>query len=219
MRPGVAQNDHVASRGELIIEWARGWSLSRGTPPPTAAGAGVRIALRHPDGAARHVLPAVDRIQLVRLADRLTRAGCEIKVLGTSTALSTLLDSGWTSYAACELMTTPFARSQVTLPAGYTGRIARDGAVAVALISSPTGEIVSSGRLAPMGRYGVVDRIETRAPHRRNGLATAVMALLCNWAVNSRLRTGLLSATSEGQTLYRNLNWITHGEIAGVLRT
>jgi hypothetical protein len=209
----------VASRSELIIEWARGWSVSRGTPPPTAAGRGVRIALRQPSGAVRYVLPIFDRIQLAQLADRLTTVGSEIKVFGSSNALRTVLDGDWTSYAACELMTTPFARSQVILPDGYTSRIARDGVVAVAVVLSPDGEIVSSGRLAPVGRYGVVDQVETQAPHRRHGLGTAVMALLCNRAVDTRMRSGLLSATTEGQTLYHRLNWITHGEVAGVTRT
>ena len=209
----------MATRGELIIEWARGWCISRGTAPPTAAGAGVRIALPKPSGASRHILRVFGRIQIARLADEVTNAGSEIKVMGDSTELRAALNGSWTSYAACQLMTIFFTRNRVVLPDGYTFRIVRDGAITIGMVLSADGEIASSGRLAPVGAYGVVDQVETRAPHRRRGLATAVMALLCNWAVDNDLRTGLLSATREGQALYRQLSWITRGEVAGAVRT
>lgn len=204
---------------ELIIEWARGWSISRGTPPPAPAGKGVRIALREPGGAERHVLPVFDRVQIARLAAEVTGAGSEIKVLGDSAELIAALGGGWASYPACELMTTSFTRSRIALPGGCRFRVARDRATAVAMITCPSGEIAAAGRLAPVGRHGVVDQVETRAQHRRRGLATAVMALLGNWAVDNDLDNGLLSATREGQALYHHLGWTTRGEVAGAVRS
>jgi len=135
-----------------------------------------------------------------------------------SAALSACVGDGWLMYSACELMTSQFTAGPVSLPGGYTSRVARDGATIVAVVLDGAGTVASSARLARWGGYGIVDQVETSLRHRRRGMATTVMSILGTWAVSSGVRTGLLAATEQGAILYRRLGWTAHGEIAGAVR-
>ena len=203
----------------LMIEWAHGWSVSRGARMPVAVDGGVRVDVNRPAASSRYVLAAFDSTSVSRLGKALVLAGTEIKTLAPAGALRACLDDAWTMYHRNELMITSFAHRSAAVPGGYSARVADVGAVVVAEIRDGRGEVVSSGRLARWGRYGIVDDVRTVTPHRRRGLATAVMTILGNRAVTAGLPTGLLSATDEGAALYRLLGWTGMGEIAGAVRS
>ncbi|MEV6850080.1 hypothetical protein [Actinoplanes sp. NPDC051411] len=86
-------------RAELLIEWARGWAVSRAHPAPTPAAGGVRIQLGH---AERHVTTAMPGW----LADADIAFDTEVKVLGPPEALRRSLDDRWLMFPTVELMAT-----------------------------------------------------------------------------------------------------------------
>ena len=215
----LVSDDFRMDAGSLLIEWAHGWSVSRGRPMPTAVVGGVRIDVVSPGHGARYVLKTLDRALIERLRGSGTAIGVEIKTLGDSAALRAWLGDAWSSYPACKLMTSEFTRGHVPLLGAYTSRLSTDRASMVAAVLDGEGAVVSSARLVRWGPYGIVDQVATVPAHRRRGLATAVMAMLGQWAVSNGLHTGVLSATEQGAFLYGQLGWIAHGEVAGAIRT
>jgi len=204
---------------ELTSAWAHGWATSRGRPAPIPIAGGLRIDLGPPDKPARYVLHTHDPEMVARLGHGLTAPGTEIKAVGNPEALSTALAHDWTMYPPCDLMTSTFAQAEVDLTAPYTARIDNDGGALLGLIFDADGDIASSARLAPFGRYGIIDQVCTRPPHRRRGLGSSLMAMLGNQAVGLSLSTGVLAATDNGRALYRTLGWTTRGELAGAFRS
>ncbi|MEV0800470.1 GNAT family N-acetyltransferase [Kribbella sp. NPDC050281] len=69
------------------------------------------------------------------------------------------------------------------------------------------GKTAASGRMAVFGADAVADVIYTAPPHRRRGLARAVMSALADAALDQGAITGLLSASPEGLPLYQSLDW------------
>jgi len=200
------------------VAWAGGWALSRGATVPVAVGEGLRIDTDPARAVARYVLAPEGWDCASALGTRVTVAGNEIKVLGATARLRAALGAEWTMYAANHLMTVPFARAGALVPPGYVARIVEDGAVLVATVRDGAGDLACSGRLAASGRYGVIDRVRTRAADQRRGLGRAVMAMLGNRALDAGLTTGLLSATSEGRALYEAVGWTVRAEVAGAFR-
>ena len=186
---------------------------------PVAIAGGLRIDLGQPGRPARYVLHTYDQAMLAHLGQGLTAPGTEIKIVGDTGTLRTALPDEWTMYPPCDLMSSAFTYREVDLPAPYTARIVKDGGALLGLIFDIDGDIASSARLAPSGRYGVIDQVWTRPPHRRRGLGTSLMTLLGNRAANAGLTMGLLSATDDGRALYRTLGWTSHGELAGAVRS
>ncbi len=84
----------------------------------------------------------------------------------------------------------------------------------VATVIDGIGATAASGRLAPAGRFGIIDQVETSPAHRRRGLGTTVMHTLGDHAARHGLDTGLLVATDDGRHLYRSMGWTVRSEIA-----
>jgi hypothetical protein len=73
IEPAGAREDVGVDSLRLLIEWANGWSVSRGRPTPSAVAGGVRIDASRPGRAARYMLPTLDRALLAGLGDAWTR--------------------------------------------------------------------------------------------------------------------------------------------------
>jgi len=204
---------------ELTSAWVHGWATSRSRPAPIAIAGGLRIDLGQPDRPARYVLHTHDPETLARLGHGLTAPGTEIKAVGNTGALRTALAHDWTMYPPCALMTSTFTQAEVELTAPYAARIGNDGGALLGLIFDTDGDIASSARLAPFGRYGIIDQVWTRPPHRRRGLGSSLMTMLGNQALSQGLTTGVLAATDNGRALYRTLGWTARGELAGAFRS
>jgi hypothetical protein len=194
---------------ELLLEWARGWAVSRGRPKPTAVDNGLRIHLGRSDRYVTTEVPGW-------LDDPGIAINTEIKVLTEPATLQAALDNRWLMFPTVELMTSTFTRGRTTLPPGYARRVSSDGATIVAeLLDHDT--VACSARLAPSGGSGIVDKVDTLPHHGHRGLATAALTILGNWATAEGLRTGILSATDQGAPLYRRLGWAARGPIAGAI--
>jgi GNAT superfamily N-acetyltransferase len=209
----------VPDLAELVIVWAHGWAVSRGTPPPAAITGGLKIDIDRPRNIARYVLNAGDWRSVAVLGCGLTVSGTEIKVAGAAACLRRALTSNWTMYDPNHLMTATFTREVAEVPPSWTARIVDDGGALVGVVRDSAGDVVSSARLAACGEYGVIDRVRTRPADRRRGMGRAVMTMLGNRALDDGLTTGLLSATADGQALYSALGWAIRGELAGAFRS
>jgi hypothetical protein len=71
----------------LLIEWAHGWSVSRGARMPVSVDGGVRIDVSRPAARSRYVRAAFDRTSVSRLGQALVVSGNEIKTLAAPAAL------------------------------------------------------------------------------------------------------------------------------------
>jgi hypothetical protein len=201
-------------RAELVTAWAYGWATSRGTATPVPIAGGLRIDC---GDSARYVLHELDRTVAAFSRD-LTVPGTEIKVLSRTAALRSALGDDWSMYDPCHLMTRTLTYGPAEVRSPFAARIQQAGPTLIAAILDRDGDVVSSGRLAAAGRYGVIDQVWTRPTHQRRGLGTIVMAMLGNRAVDAGLTTGLLSATADGRALYSALLWTVVGELAGARR-
>ena len=200
------------------MAWVHGWAISRGPSMPVAIADGLRVDLRQSGNPARFVLHTFDRQRVAALGRELTLRGTEIKTLGHSAALRSALSDDWSMYDPCGLMTVEFTRGVAEARVPYVARIVEDGATLVGVVLDREGDKVSSARLAPSGRYGVIDKVWTQPAHQRRGLGTVLMTKLANRALDSGLTTGLLSATADGRALYSALGWTVVGELAGAFR-
>jgi GNAT superfamily N-acetyltransferase len=204
----------VAERSDLIAAWASGWAVSRGAPPPTGIDGGWRI-----EGDRTRYVLETDNWCLATELGHAAIDGTEIKVAGDTGRLRSALPTTWTMYPANHMMTTTFTHGAPTVPASCTAQVEPDGAAFRATIHDSSGEIISTGRLAPHGSYGIIDRVRTGTGHQRRGLGRAVMTLLVNRALDEGLTNGLLSATAEGRALYVALGWRVRSEVAGAFRS
>jgi GNAT superfamily N-acetyltransferase len=203
---------------EMVSAWVHGWAISRGTSMPVAIADGLRVDLGPSGQPARFVLHTFDRQRVAALGRELTLPGTEIKTLGDSAALRSALPNGWSMYDPCDLMTAAFSHGVAEVEVPYVARIVEDGATLVGLVLDSNGNLASSARLAPSGRYGVIDKVWTEPAHQRRGLGTLLVTKLGNRALDSGLTTGLLSATADGRALYSALGWTVVDELAGAFR-
>jgi hypothetical protein len=129
------------------------------------------------------------------------------------------LPTDWTTVDPHHLMTGMFTPGVAELPPSYTTRVVEEGGVLIGSVRDSAGDLASSARLAACGRFGVLDRVRTRAADQRRGLGRAVLTALGNRALAEGVTTGLSSATAEGRALYSALGWAVSGELAGAFRS
>ncbi|MBV9510552.1 MAG: GNAT family N-acetyltransferase [Caulobacteraceae bacterium] len=93
------------------------------------------------------------------------------------------------------------------IPSGYELDVRAKASVSLARIFARDGSLAASGYAASAQGVFVYDRIVTEEPHRRRGLASAIMmALGCQRSpVDARQA---LVATRAGRSLYTKLGWV-----------
>ena len=75
------------------------------------------------------------------------------------------------------------------------------------------GDGTATGRAALDGDWVVLDAIAVDADHRRQGLATRVVAELLDWAASQGARTAMLQVETDNPAavrLYEGLGFVTH---------
>jgi GNAT superfamily N-acetyltransferase len=90
--------------------------------------------------------------------------------------------------------------------AGRGGRA--EGPLEYVRILASDGMIAARGMAAIVGNDAVMHDIQTDPAHRRRGLASVVMGILSQRAIERGACSGLLMATVEGVHLYRTLGWL-----------
>ncbi|WP_164465990.1 GNAT family N-acetyltransferase [Actinoplanes teichomyceticus] len=151
---------------------------------------------------------------MTELGRRHTEPGTWIKAATNPSDLHRVLPARWAMSDTGYLMTVPFTGGDPVVPAPYSTQLEVEGDVIVASVLDTAGRTAARGRLAPAGRVGVIDQVETAPTHRRRGLASAVMRTLAHHAVRRGMHRGVLVATDDGRELYRTLGWTVRSPIA-----
>jgi GNAT superfamily N-acetyltransferase len=194
----------------LLERWLTGWCRSRGLPLPRHAGDGLVIDVGWPDQLRRHVFQDAGAA-LRRCAAGIHPPFVHLKVAVDRDILRQTLPPGWTIEAPGYLMRrcgpmTPAG----ALASGYDVDLSVEhGAYVIRIVSvaDATGAIAASGRITLRAGTAVFDQIETAEPHRRKGLASAVMLALDQLACQADVTERLLVATEAGVALYVSLGW------------
>lgn len=74
-------------------------------------------------------------------------------------------------------------------------------------MSCPDGLEAARARLTVLGRFAIIDSVDTEPAFRRRGLASALMRRLAADAHAAGARVGLLMATDAGLKVYERLGW------------
>lgn len=193
---------------ELTREWVAGWVVSRAAPPPVAEPWGLRIEVGAPDHLVRHVLPDADEATVRKVAAEAGRPGTCIKALVAAEDVDPWPEGNWRLddpgfLMAVELRAVPVPET----PEGYAVGVRARGDLTWVHIRAGDGSVAAHGQVAVVGATAVVDKVETRAGHRRRGLGSVVMRTLAGTAVDRGAVTGVLGASVEGRALYESLGW------------
>ncbi|BCY11478.1 hypothetical protein L3i22_065660 [Actinoplanes sp. L3-i22] len=195
--------------------WVHGWAISRGVPAPAEVEGGWLIEVGLPWHRRRYVLDEPGPDLLARLGREQATPGTWIKAVGDADRLHAALPAGWKPAETLHVMTTTLRPApEVTPPAPYTARLDGSGERVTAVVLDDGGQVAASATLALAGGFGIVDRVETVAGHRRRGLGSVVMRTLANHALASGVAAGVLVATDDGRALYQRLGWTVRVPLA-----
>ncbi|SHF14511.1 GNAT family N-acetyltransferase [Streptoalloteichus hindustanus] len=190
----------------LADDWAHGWAVSRGTPPPVAEPDGHRIEVGAPGHRVRYVLP--DTTTVGHRATTLTAPGTWLKVCAAPEVVLPALTPAWTVGDTEYLMSTDLSpEPAATPPRPYVVEIVSDGGVHDVVVRTTDGARAANGRIAVHGTAAVADQVETAPEHRRRGLGRVVMSTACAVAYAAGARRAVLVATEQGRALYGALGW------------
>lgn len=190
----------------LLDRWQTGWSLSRGLPLPTRAGGGLVVEVGLPEQLRRHVFVEAGR-ELQDCAARIHAPFIYLKAAVDSDQMRRALPATWKIESPGYLMARPAAAAAVAPPAGYSASVDLEHGAHVVRFADATGQTAASGRVVLNGASAIFDQIETREPHRRKGLGTALMGALDVLAAQAGVSERLLVATEAGRALYLALGW------------
>lgn len=192
----------------ILERWLTGWSLARGLPLPRHCGGGLVVEVGWPDQLRRHVF--VDAgAALQECAAKIHAPFVFLKAAVDAEQLRLALPARWQLESPRYFMYRPAAMAgPVSLPAGYVAEAGMEHGAHLVRFADATGQVAASGRVVLHRGCAVFDRIETLAPHRGKGLATAMMATLDALAEDAGVRERLLVATAAGRALYLGLGWV-----------
>jgi GNAT superfamily N-acetyltransferase len=190
----------------LLERWLTGWSLSRGVPLPARDGAALVVEVGWPDQLRRHVFVDAGR-PLQDCAADIHDPCIYLKAAVSADQLRRALPARWRIESPGFLMARAAAAPPVALPAGYCAHIDLEHGAHVIRVADATGQPAASGRVVLNGASAVFDQIDTREPHRRKGLGSALMSALDALAVQAGCSERLLVATEAGRALYLTLGW------------
>jgi GNAT superfamily N-acetyltransferase len=197
----------------LLERWLTGWSLARGLPLPRHHGGGLVVDVGWPDQVRRHVFADAGSA-LQQCAANTHEPFVYLKAAVDPARLRLALPERWRVETPRYLMAAPALapapaamRRSPALPAGYVFNMDQEHGACVIRVFDAAGQAAAIGRVVLVGGTAVFDRIETFAPHRRKGLASALMAALDALAEQGAVSERLLVATEAGRALYLGLGW------------
>ncbi|GAA1527500.1 hypothetical protein GCM10009678_06450 [Actinomadura kijaniata] len=205
-------------RPEVVDDWVRGWTVSRGTSAPVAVPDGYRIDVGRPGHLVRYVVPRFDPERLRRLAGSLTGPGTWLKLFADPADVLAALPDGWKEDAPCFMMTAALRTAEIAPPDGYSLSVVEENGVLRAVVRARNGDLAARGQAGLAGEAAVMDQVETDPAHRRRGLGGLVMTALGHGAALRGVGRGVLGATVEGRALYLSLGWEEHCPLVSVYR-
>ncbi len=201
---------HLRANPTLVVDWARGWALSRGVDPPVSDHGGLRIEVGLPEQRRRHVFAGVCD-GLAFLAKTIDEPWVLLKVAGPPAEIPPLLPPRWRLQSPTVMMTAALSADPADAPpAGYTIAVEQLPSRVIATINAPDGELAAQGVLGIVGAHAVFDQIRTQDAHQRRGLGRLVMCALAQEGLRAGAGQGVLVATSYGRALYTALGWRVH---------
>jgi GNAT superfamily N-acetyltransferase len=192
----------------LIRAWLAARSLSRDLPAPVDDHGGWRVDTNLPTETRRHVFAAAGP-GLVDLGKTITAPLILLKLAGSHAELAALLPAHWQLEPLAHVMVAPGRFGDgiaASPPTGYRIELDRDDRRAAARLIAPDGGLAASGHAAELDGVFIYDRIVTDPAHRRRGLGRALMLALQTTRRAPAARQ-ILTATAEGEALYRTLGW------------
>lgn len=193
---------------DLLKRWLSGWSLARGLPLPTHHGGGLVVEVGWPRQSRRHLFVAAER-ELSACAAEIHTPYIYLKAAVGPEQMRRALPTPWKIESPRFLMYRCAAMAGTgALPAGYVAKVGVEHGAYVVRYTDATGMAAAVGRVVLNHGSAVFDRIETFEPHRRRGLATALMFALDALAEQAGVAERLLVATEAGRALYASLGWL-----------
>lgn len=191
----------------LLRAWVAGRSQARGLPGPVLDRGGSRVDTNSDVEVCRWIFPEI-LPGLLELGRDVRHPGYLLKVCGPTDDLRAAVPNRWQVEPTGYFMMATACWGSPLMPAEYTMKVERIGAVTEVQIRTVGGALVGSGYAAETEEAFVYDRIMTALGHRRKGLGRALMTALQATRHNQGL-PGLLVATEDGRALYRSLGWRT----------
>ena len=207
----LPDDDRNLRAGPRFVEaWAHGWAVVRGTPPPVRDSGALRIDVGLPEQKARYMFSRCSE-DVRRLAERINEPHVLIKICSPPEPVRALLPPRWViqqqGYLMARMLEPP---KNPQLPAGYQFTVEPDPPRLKVSIVDPRGEPAARGGSAIVEGLAIFDQIRTDEPHRRRGLARAVMTVLQGVAFRQGVRQGGLVATPDARALYDSMGWQLH---------
>ena len=200
---------------EFAAAWVGGWTVSRGTSAPQLTPWGLRVDVGAAHQYARYVM-LESREPIVRdLVSRVRTPATWIKVFERPEVVEPWLSSEWRRDDQHWLMAVDLLATPVSLPAGYSRAVEREGGVIRVTVKAADGSTAARGQVGLDGVTAVVDQVGTEPAHQRRGLGSVVLRTLANESLESGAQTGILGATLQGRALYEALGWKAHAPLTG----
>ncbi|MFI6825465.1 GNAT family N-acetyltransferase [Kribbella sp. NPDC050241] len=194
---------------DVLRRWQRGWSVAREWTDYTEVDGVIVVRVGEPDRRVEYLATEQHATTAARMAhtDANPAGSSWLKIATTSRQRVAAVLHPLELIRTERLLTISLSDQQSSqVPAQYELDVsATPGLIDVELRTD--GKTAASGRMAVLGADAVADVIYTAPPHRRRGLARAVMSALADVAIDQGATTGLLSASPDGLPLYQSLDW------------
>lgn len=194
---------------DVLRRWQRRWSAARDWTDYSDVDGVIVVRIGEPDRRVEYLATEQHATTPARLArsDANPAGSSWLKITTTSRPRVAAVLHPLELVRTERLLTISLSDQPASaVPAPYELELtATPGLIDVELRTD--GKTAASGRMAVLGADAVADVIYTAPPHRRRGLARAVMTGLADAALDQGATTGLLSASPEGLPLYQSLDW------------
>lgn len=192
----------------LVLQWLKGWCLSRMLPMPNGFRSGFKVDVGYDDQKIRYVFPQLNN-DFFQLASQISEAWIFLKVCAPAEEIVHRLPGKWTVQPQGYMMFCfePMQFTASLLPNGYHIEYQQYNSTHVVKIIAANGDLASIGRVVLIDDLAVYDRISTESNHQRKGLATLVIGELEKIALSNGFHQNFLVATEAGKSLYQSLGW------------
>ncbi|WP_165553715.1 GNAT family N-acetyltransferase [Kribbella capetownensis] len=194
---------------DVLRRWQRGWSQAREWTDYAEVDGVIVVRIGEPDRRVEYLTTEQHATTAARMAhtDANPAGSSWLKITTTSPSRVAAVLHPLELIRTERLLTISLSDQPASqVPGSYELEVsAMPGLIDVELRTD--GKTAASGRMSVLGADAVADVIYTAPPHRRRGLAHAVMTALADAALDQGATTGLLSASAEGLPLYESLNW------------
>lgn len=173
-------------------------------PPPVWDDGGWRVEVGAADQLRRFVFSDVGEA-VSRRAAAVREPKIFIKVCAPVEEVAPLLPAGWNANQTGAVMTLDGAMTSSPADDRFKTEITHIGPVTFCVVRDRQGVEAGRGRTVRVDDHVIYDRIAVEPEFRRQGIGGRVMRALED--ATGGPSQGVLTATKDGQALYRTLGW------------